>query len=99
MKTSEHVRHIANELGSVISDNRPAGPAPDVILEIEHISGRLKVTNAQLLLYKLRRDIKAYYGTNAPEAGTSEADVLYLNLLNSIARLEQEASARERIGD
>lgn len=98
MKTSEHVRHIANELGSVISDNRPAGPAPDVILEIEHISGRLKVTNAQLLLYKLRRDIKAYYGTNAPEAGTSEADVLYLNLLNSIARLEQEVSARERIG-
>ncbi|MGT2490374.1 hypothetical protein ACU4GD_07045 [Cupriavidus basilensis] len=54
----------------MISDNRPPGPALDVILEIEHIAGRLNVTNSQLLLYKLRRDVKAYYGTNAPEAGT-----------------------------
>ncbi|KJK05891.1 hypothetical protein UB46_43135 [Burkholderiaceae bacterium 16] len=99
MKTSEHLRNIADELGSVIIDNRPPGPAPDVIIEFEHIAGRLNVPNAKLLLYRLRRDAKSYYGTNAPQAETNEADALYVDLLGSIERLRQEASAWERIGD
>ncbi|MGT2495021.1 hypothetical protein ACU4GD_43230 [Cupriavidus basilensis] len=70
-----------------------------MIIEIEHIAGRLNVPNAQLLLYKLRRDAKAYYGTTAPQANTNEADALYVDLLSSIERLRQEASARQRIGD